>query len=439
MCGIIAGTNLDQDLNDVIERIAYRGLPGFKGYSRAGWGHHQFAHYALPFVNLDPKVAIQPVYTKREKHPCVFVGEIFNYKDLGFDTDSQCIAETFHEKDLPDFHEFEGFWSFATLHQGKLFALTDFLSIKPIYYRTDMTVVASEIDILTSLGPVTRNELFHSNVLKWGYDPTGLTPWNEIKQLPPGHFYWDGEIGNYWDWSQVKHNDLRKDIIDATALRLGGQRDVSILLSGGLDSSIIYSILTKILGKEVTAVHVDNHEDQFVKLLNPSKLVSVTLSDVTDTDAIRIHQSPVDLGSVKPQIAMARKLRELGFYAVLTGDGADELFGGYRRSKEYDSQFSDTFCELPYYHLPKLDRTMMFSTIELRAPFLSPKVIAGALKLPYPLRNGEKKVLKHLFNDIVPEQILNRDKLPLKTDAIRANPMEVRLYNERLWRAMYGM
>jgi len=439
MCGIIAGTDLPVNLNEHIEGMAYRGLPGFKGYAKGGWGQHQFAHYALPFVNLDPKVAIQPIFSQREKHPCVFVGEIFNYKELGFDTDSRCIAETFHEGDLPDFHEFEGFWSFATLYKGKIFALTDFLSIKPVYYRTDMTVVASEIDILKGLSPVTRNELFHSNVMKWGYDPNGLTPWNEIKQLPPGHFYWDGEICNYWDWSKVKCGDLRSDIIKAVENRLGGQRDVSILLSGGLDSSIVYSILTKILGKDVTAIHVENHEDQYVKLLNPSKLVPVFLDDVSDTNALRIHQSPVDLGSVKPQIAMARKLRELGFYAVLTGDGADELFGGYRRSNDYDSQFSDTFIELPYYHLPKLDRTMMRSTIELRAPFLSPKVVAGALKIDWVHRRGEKRVLKELFADIVPQEILNRDKLPLKTDAIRADPMEVRMRNEMLWRIIYGV
>lgn len=438
MCGIIAGTDLKQDLSVVIEDMAYRGLPSYKGYARAGWGQHQFAHYALPFVNLDPKVAIQPIFSNREKIPCVFVGEIFNYKALGFDTDSRCIAETFHEKDFASFHEFEGFWSFATLFQGKLFAMTDFLSIKPMYYRTDMTVVASEIEALRGLGEVTRNELFHSNVMKWGYDPTGLTPWNEIKQIPPGHFYWDGHIQNYWDWSLVSHTDLRSEIIAAVDNRLGGQRDVSILLSGGLDSSIIYSILTKILHKEVTAIHVDNHEERFVHLLKPSKLVSVKLDGILESDALLIHQSPVDLGSVHPQIAMARKLRELGFYAVLTGDGADELFGGYRRAKEYDSQFSDTFCELPYYHLPRLDRIMMRSTIELRAPFLSPRVIACALGLPYNQRNGEKKALKQAFQDIVPEEILNRDKLPLKTDAIRNDPMAVRSRNQFLWDFIYA-
>ena len=164
------------------------------------------------------------------------------------------------------------------------------------------------------------------------------------------------------------------------------------------------------------------------------ELVDVVLDDVTDEEAISIHQSPVDLGSVKPQIAMARKLRELGFYAVMTGDGADELFGGYRRAKEYDSQHSDTFAELPYYHLPKLDRTMMYSTIELRAPFLSPTIVKHALDTPYDKRNGEKKLLKETFAKIVPMEILNREKHPLKTDKIRKNPTDQRATNDRIFR-----
>jgi len=134
---------------------------------------------------------------------------------------------------------------------------------------------------------------------------------------------------------------------------------------------------------------------------------------------------------------MARKLRELGFYAVMTGDGADELFGGYRRSKEYDSQYSDVFCELPFYHLPKLDRTMMEQTIELRAPFLAPKVIKYALNLPYEYRQGEKVELKRYFKHIVPQPILDRDKHPLKTDAIRKDPMQERIKNVEIFKDMY--
>jgi hypothetical protein len=102
----------------------------------------------------------------------------------------------------------------------------------------------------------------------------------------------------------------------------------------------------------------------------------------------------------------------------MTGDGADEVFGGYRRASEYDSQWSDVFCELPYYHLPRLDRVMMRETIELRSPFLAPAVVAHGLSLPRELRT-QKQALKRAFKGLVPDRIINRPKHPLKTEAVK--------------------
>lgn len=438
MCGFIAVKDVPVDLIKLIDDISYRGLKPFKGYRE--FGDIQMAHYSLPFVNLDPNVAIQPYKNS------VFVGEIFNYKELGdYQTDMHCAWHTFWETrgGLKEFNKFDGFFTFVTILGDHLFGVTDHLGIKPLYYRTDMEAMASEPDVLLQLGPVTRNELFHSNVLKWGYDPTGGGPWNEIKQLPPGSYIVKGEVFQYWDWDQVPETtNLYNDLLRATELRLGGQRDIAILLSGGLDSTIVHNLITKHLGREVTAIHIDNGEEDFAHLVNPNavqvKLDKVFMASITEAQAVSIHQTPVDLGSVIPQIAMARKLKELGFHAVLTGDGADELFGGYRRAKEYDSQASDIWCELPYYHLPKLDRTMMRSTVELRSPFLAPSILKHAFATPYEMRNGEKKVLKETFKDIVPQEILDRDKLPLKTDAIRKDPMKQRLNNEYFWRTIYG-
>ena len=436
MCGFIAGKDINTSLYSLIDKMYYRGLPGYKGYEIFGKrDEFQFAHYSLPFVNLDPDVCVQPIDSAI---PALFVGEIFNYEELGYETDIECAIQEFwdSERSMFDrFHRFDGFWSFVTIRDGEIIAATDYLAQKPVYYRTDMEALASEIDVLVSIAPCTRDETFLSNTMKWGYSPDPRTPWNEVKQVPPGHYYHKGSVHKYWDWDLVQYTDLRTDLIRATELRLGGQRDVSILLSGGLDSTIIHNIITQELGRKVTAIHVDNGEEDYAHLVNPDA-VQVKLDNVTDREAIMVHQTPVDLGSVKPQIAMGKKLRDLGFYAVLTGDGADELFGGYRRAKEYDSQMSDMFCELPYYHLPKIDRTMMRYTIETRSPFLAPAVCKYAMNTPYYNRRGEKLELKKAFLDLVPHKILSRDKHPLKTDAIRKDPMEQRKINDSIWRSM---
>jgi len=425
MCGFVAYPT-GKNPETVIRSIGYRGLENYIGHRE--WQGFTFAHVSLPFVNLDPAFAIQP---NKFGVPGLFVGEIFNY-DTAYTSDMEYVHYAFHNHGTDCFHDFDGFWTYVTMIDDHLFGITDFLGIKPLYYRTDIEAMASEIDVLKLFGKVTIDETFMSNTMKWGYSPDPRTPYNEIKQVPPGHYIHKGQVYKYWNWDKVDHGDLYQDMKRSVSARLGGQREVSILLSGGLDSSIIYGLL-KELGRDVTAIHVDNHEKDFAHLVS-SSLVDVTLDEVSDLEAVRIHQSPVDLGSVKPQIAMARKLRELGFYAVLTGDGADELFGGYRRAKEYDSQSSDIFCELPYYHLPKLDRTMMKYTIELRAPFLAPYIVKHALKTPYILRDGEKKVLKEAFKDIVPKEIIDRDKHPLKTKEIHESRTAKRATNDKLFR-----
>lgn len=432
MCGFIAARNVDVNLDEIIENISYRGYnQHYKGYENGLYGL-QLAHYSLPFVNLDPEVAVQP---RKDLHPGLFVGEIFNYRELGYKTDIECAINTYIKEGTDGFHQFDGFWTLVVGTCQGLFGCTDHLGIKPLYYRTDMEAMASEPDILKKLGPVTPDQHFLSNTMKWGYDPQPNTPWEQIKQVPPGHYVLNGVVKPYWDWQRISAFDLRYDLTESVQNRLGGQRDVSMLLSGGLDSTIIYGLI-KELGRDITAIHVDNGEEDYARLVTED-IIDIKLDDVSLEDAVKIHQTPVDLGSVRPQIAMARKLRELGFYAVMTGDGADELFGGYSRAARYNSQYSDVFSELPYYHLPRLDRANMRYTVELRAPFLSPKVIKHALMTPYNKRNGEKKILKETFADLVPEPILNRTKHALKTEAIRTDPEEQRRINNTIWDSLY--
>ena len=104
---------------------------------------------------------------------------------------------------------------------------------------------------------------------------------------------------------------------------------------------------------------------------------------------------------------------------------SDLLFSGYRRALIYDSQKSDVFQELPFYHLVRIDRMSMNFTIECRNPFLSHDLIRRALTLPWEDRIG-KKILKKEFRGLIPDEIINRKKIPLKIKKIREDEFKYR-------------
>lgn len=387
-------------------------------------------HIRLPIIDMHPR-SDQPM--TRSNVTGVFVGEIFNFQELGgtaFHSDTEYLLECFSARGLSWFPYFDGFWSAVLVGpiQGQVTVITDYLSQKPLYMHERSLLVVSEPNAaVAAISYLAHNPdpLYLSNVLKWGYDPTRRTPYAGLVQLPPGVALTIDQgvkATRYWDWQRVPDApNLREALATATRNRLIGDRPVSLLLSGGLDSTILLGLLTQELGpQKVLALHAPNQEDGYLEeaITMHEPLSSVLeLDKVTVEDALIAHQVPVDLGSMIPQTALARAVNEAGFFVCMSGDGADELFGGYRRAKEYDSQHSDTFMELVYYHLPRLDRIMMRSTVELRSPFLAPQVVKYALSLPWQART-EKQALKSTFLDLVPTEILNRPKHPLKSPEV---------------------
>jgi len=385
-------------------------------------------HNVLPMTSLKKSEYKQPLKDKRwgENFVGAFSGEIFNWKalrkkyNLPSENDSQLFTDiVMGPETTARLHEMDGFWNFAAIEDGKLLAIVDYLSQKPLYYRTDMHAICSEPYPLTLLAPTKRDDLFFSSIPRFGYDVTGRTPWNEIKQMPAGSYYYDGEIKSYWNWDEVEDVDFGEGIFRSVRNRMRGEREVAILLSGGLDSSIIYDIATSFdLG--IKAFHIENGEEKYVKMLTDD-YEKIDLSDysVSKEEAIRRNQTPVDLGSVVPQAQLAEALKGKGIHVVLSGDGADELFSGYNRSNYYDSQHSDVFQELPYYHNPRLDRIMMGSVVELRSPFMASYIVKFALSLDFESRKG-KKFLKDLFRGLLPDAIIDRDKLALKSNEVKS-------------------
>lgn len=417
MCGFLIATpahGFDR-IDQALDRMSYRGKEGRKGaVIRGGL---VLGHVRLAIQDLSEE-SDQPY--SGDRHELAFVGEIFNVTEGR--SELEYLNEVYTEQGARGLHNLDGFWSIAVLHNGRASVFTDHLGIKPVYFWPEKSIVCSELEPMFVLEDRPKlDEVYLANCIKFGYDYSGRTPYEGIKQLAPGSRLTVTPMGmsieSYWNWDLVPFlspevKNFRTVIDQAIRSRLVGDREVALLVSGGLDSSIIYYSL-KSQGQKVRGFSVENGESEFL----PPGITTLPVEEVTLEDAVRIMQAPVDLGSLLPQIQLARALKGEGFNVCLTGDGADELFGGYRRSREYDSQASDVFCELPYYHLPRLDRVMMHETVEQRSPFLAPSVIAMALRLPKEHRTT-KQVLKAAYFDLVPERVLYRDKKPLKSQAV---------------------
>jgi asparagine synthetase B (glutamine-hydrolysing) len=183
-----------------------------------------------------------------------------------------------------------------------------------------------------------------------------------------------------------------------------------VLVSGGLDSAIVYALAKR--HGDVVPYHVENDETAAAQRVVGERGARVFRhKDIMVEEALAYHQEPIDLGSLLPQVALSKVVEER---VCLVGDGADEFFSGYGRAQRYDSQWSDVYHELVAFHLPRLDRVMMRNRVETRSPFLARRVAEIALALPWEVRRG-KKILRDLFREDLPAGVADAPKRPLRT------------------------
>lgn len=387
-------------------------------------------HIRLPIINL--KNGSQPYIDKDGQS--WLVGEIFNYKELY--PEAETDTEVFHKLmggGLYPIHKADGMWSgVRRFPDERAFAFTDYLSQKPLYYSVKYKMIASEPDAFRCF-KLTPDMAHIGNCIKWGYDPTGRTPWKEVKQLPAGHWIGKDMIPTpYWNWKYIHTpNDLKKAFRRSVKNRLVSDQPIAMLLSGGLDSTLTFKIAQE-LGANLKVFHVENEEKyMFLQAVDNHPYEELITELPSMIDAVKAMQSPSDAGSLLPQYVLGAAVKKKGYHVTLSGDGADELFGGYRRAKEYDSQYSDVFVELPYWHLPRLDRVMMKHTVEHRTPFLAPEIVKYALSLSWS-RRTEKEELKRIARGIVPQGVIDQPKKPLKSSGFNKNH---RINLSNIWRS----
>lgn len=451
MCGILLAKNPSEER---IQSIAHRGTE----YSIIEDKDLFLVHHRLPIQTLDGDNWSQPISIGKNRW-LLFNGEIFNYGD--FESDTAYLQNLFSSFDFsnigmlqaiyePHIVSWDGFWSIVLVDTDSrdVYAFTDPLG-KKCLYRNDNGEVCSEIKgLYEKEDKKLLDHSFFSGIIKFGYLPTNQTPFLNIKKLEPNKFhrwnmsypakmdiseqyynfnYFDAGLENYeermdWLWEKLESSVANR--------LLSKNYPTSLLLSGGLDSAIIAGLLLK-LGADVDFYSISNGEDeQYVKDCENYWEVSSTRldykvdleSEEAKNELLEIYsqwnESPVDLGSVVPQYHLFDAIKKGSkTRIVISGDGADELFGGYRRINEYDSQKSDVFHELTSYHLPRLDKLSMAHTLELRSPFLNHDIIRFALSLPFEERKN-KKILKDTFKGLIPDSVIERKKLALKNNMI---------------------
>lgn len=405
MCGIMVTTKRYDD------SMSHRGTRMRKLID----GKLTFIHEHLPIQAPSGFNSI----IETSKFIILFNGELFLDE---YENDLKYIKHVFGfcntvEEAIEQIINIDGFYAFIVhdIENGNVYAFTDPLGKKQLYY--DFNSIASELRPLHK-GAVNYHHL--AKTIKFGYVTDDTTPYLTVLRVLPNRLYtFDRNLNlkniknkRLYDFKRGRDESLYELMQEAVSNRLKGYESVGLLLSGGLDSSIIYHHIIN-QRKEVNTYCVDNLSDlHYAKMMDSNvKSVKIQYND----KALAAMEMPLDLGSMYPQYDLFSKVDET---VVLTGDGADEVFGGYRRMKQYDSQLSDIFDELPFYHNIRIDRMSMIHTKEARSPFMSLKVVEYGLGLWYEQRVN-KQHLRDTYEGILPDEIIQRGKEPLKTDVIR--------------------
>ena len=418
MCGIFAtnGSRLPEKT-----RLGHRGPDSF---ATKQVGNTTLMFWRLAINGLG-EVGDQPL-EHNGKH-LVANAEIYNHTDLGNDpenSDCAIIMPTVEEHGLSRACEiFRGDFAFVITDGERMWAARDRVGVRPLFYCRYSGKIAfgSEVKALTHIG-------------------------EKVEIFPPGHFY-DSKLDqfvcwlpNYWDRPRMDDDavfvkeQIRDLLTEAVQLRVGNSsRPVGFFLSGGLDSSIIAALGKQILGKIRTfAIGLPGSPD----LLAAARMAEFLGSEHTEvhfsideglaaiSDVIW-HLESYDTTTVRASIPMdllSKYIKEnTDIRVVLSGEGSDELFGGYLyfhgapTVSEFLAETGRLVRDVHLFDVLRADRTTSAHGLELRVPFFDRDVIDYVMDgfdpdLKRPRGKWEKYILREAFEDLLPHEICWRQK-----------------------------
>lgn len=450
MCGIVGVFDIKSDCQNlrfsVLEqsrKIRHRG-PDWSGIYCADKAI--IAHERLSIV--DPQSGGQPLYSNDKKLVLGVNGEIYNHQEIRNRTqknyeyltgsDCEVILALYREKGVNFLDEMNGIFAFCLydVENDAYLIARDHIGIIPLYMGWDelgQFYVASELKALEGFC-------------------------KKIEEFPPAHYLYskDGELKRWWnrDWTDydtVKENIsdrevLRKSLEAAVHRQLMSDVPYGVLLSGGLDSSITSAIAKQYAAKRIETGDTQNawwpQLHSFVIGLegSPDLAAARKVADHIGTvhheihytiqeglDAISdviYHLETYDVTTVRaatPMYLLARVIKSMGIKMVLTGEGADEIFGGYLyfhkapNAKEFHTETLRKVSKLHLYDCLRANKSLAAWGVEGRVPFLDKEFMDVAMGInPQDKMAGngkiEKYILRKAFEDMLPESVAWRQK-----------------------------
>ncbi len=450
MCGIIGVFDIKTDpqalraqVLEMSKKQRHRG-PDWSGvYCEAGT---VMAHERLAIV--DPQSGRQPLFSPDGRLALAVNGEIYNHKELRqkycpdypFQTQSDCevILGLYLEKGIDFLDDLNGIFAFALYDKEKNTWLIarDHMGIIPLYQGRDAHgnyYVASELKALEGVC-------------------------NKLEEFPPGSYLHgpDGVITKWYqrDWvsydvvkdNTSEENVLRKPLEDAVHRQLMSDVPYGVLLSGGLDSSIISAIAAKYAAMRIetddtqVAWYPRLHSFAIGLIGSPDLKAARVVADHIGAvhhevhftiqeglDALRdviYHLETYDVTTIRastPMYLLARVIKSMGIKMVLSGEGADEIFGGYLyfhkapNARAFHEETVRKLGKLHLYDCLRANKSLAAWGVEGRVPFLDKEFMDVAMRLnPADKMTGEGKIEKYIlrktFEDYLPASIAWRQK-----------------------------
>jgi asparagine synthase (glutamine-hydrolysing) len=450
MCGIVCAFDLKENSDklrpiilEMSKKVRHRG-PDWSGIHCEK--NAILSHERLAIV--DPTSGKQPLYSNDGKIILAVNGEIYNHREIrknfknkyNFKTESDCevILALYQKKGVTFLDKLNGIFGFALYDSQKdeYLIARDHIGIIPLYIGWDENgtfYVASELKALEHRC-------------------------TKIEQFPPGHYYHSktGEfvkwyIRDWTDYNNVKNNttnidDLHNALDAAVKRQLMSDVPYGVLLSGGLDSSITSALAKKYAEKRIendgktTAWWPQLHSFAIGLKNSPDLAAAKKVADYIETvhheitftiqeglDALRdvIYQlETYDITTVRastPMYLIARAIKAMGIKMVLSGEGADEIFGGYLyfhkapNAEEFHKETVRKISKLHLYDCLRANKSLASWGIEGRVPFLDKEFLDVAMRLNPKDKmavNGkpEKWILRKAFEKYIPESVVWRQK-----------------------------